>query len=140
VNLRDHLQLIYDANKTLTPQLVVDVAADPTHPLHSRFEWDDSVAGPKFRQVQAAELIRSVKVRYSVGTEDERDVRAFHVLPRGDATNSYVPIEEIAADELGRKVLLQQAEREWKAMRRRYAHLDEFIALVRGDVTQEGAA
>lgn len=139
MSLRDQLQGIYQAHGTLTPRLVVDVARDAEHPLHGRFEWDDAVAGEKYREVQAGELIRSVKVKYTPkGSDEEHEVRAFHAVPRPDGS-TYVPVEEVAEDDFSRELLLRQAEREWKAMRRRYAHLDEFMDMVRTTLGEDAA-
>lgn len=137
MSLRDQLQSIYQTHGLLTPRLVVDEARDAEHPLHGRFEWDDAVAGPKYREVQAAELIRSVRVKYApAGSDEERDVRAFHAIARPEGP-SYVPVEEVAEDEFARELLLRQAEREWKAMRRRYGHLAEFMDLVRTALAED---
>lgn len=139
MSLRDQLQGIYQANGQLTPKLVVDEARDAEHPLHSRFEWDDAVAGERYREVQAAELIRSVRVKYTPkGSDEEHEVRAFHAIPRPEGS-TYVPVEEVADDAFARELLLRQAEREWKAMRRRYAHLDEFLDLVRSTLGEDAA-
>lgn len=50
----------------LTPDAVVEAARPKAHPLHHRFEWDDSVAGHKYRLDQARALIRT---RFAVVTE-----------------------------------------------------------------------
>lgn len=135
-DLRSHLLAIREQYAELTPKRVVQVAAEETHPLHDRFEWDDTVAGPKYREHQAATLIRSVRVRYAEADGDEeREVRAFLAVPREDSPRSnYVPVEEVAGDPFARKLVLRQAEREWRQMRRKYAHLDEFMHIVRKDV------
>lgn len=138
MSLRDQLFDIYATHGQLTPRLVLEEARDPKHPLHDRFEWDDSIAAEKYREVQASELIRSVRVRQVDGAEQET-VRAFHSLPRDDV-RSYVPIEEIAKDDIARQVLLNEAEREWKAMLKRYQHLAEWLGVVRGDVGDIEAA
>lgn len=44
----------------LSPQAVVDFAEDPSTALHGRFDWDNDVAGPKYRLWQARQLIRIV--------------------------------------------------------------------------------
>lgn len=112
----------------LTPQVVVDEARDDAHPLHSRFEWDDSVAGEAYRRVQAAELIRSVKVVYAETPEgEERKVRAWSSTRQG---NGYKPTEEILQDDFSRTLLLRQAEREITALKRKYGHLKEFADIL----------
>jgi hypothetical protein len=47
--IRDQLQSIYDEQGVLTPALVVETARDENHPLHASFEWDDGIAGEKYR-------------------------------------------------------------------------------------------
>lgn len=132
MNLRDQLQTIYKANGQLTPRLVVDLARDEAHPLHDRFEWDNEIAGEKYREHQAGELIRSVKVRYTTAGDDERDVRAFHAIPSNGEPTGYRPIEEIVSNDIGRQLLLNAARREWKTFERKYSHLEEFADIVRG--------
>ena len=46
----------------LRPRAVVDAARDVESPLHRCFEWDDKVAGEKYRLEQAQRLIRSFTV------------------------------------------------------------------------------
>ena len=137
MTLRDHLRSIYDANDGLTPAMVVDVARPEDHPLHHRFEWDDALAGEAYRRVQAAQLIRSVKVRYREGDEMEAaDVRAFVAVRRTDApeTATYMPVGEAFMDPFTRQLVLRDAEREWKQLQRRYGHLAEFAQMVLADV------
>lgn len=49
--------------KTLTADVLVQEASDPEHPLHNRFEWDNSVAGHEFRVWKARTLLSSVRVK-----------------------------------------------------------------------------
>lgn len=132
MSLREALGSIYAAHGELTPAIVVAEARDPEHPLHSRFEWDDAIAGERYREQQARELIRSVRLVQAEG-DDDSSIRAFHSLPRGE-TRSYVPIEEIKGDAVATQVLLREAEREWKQLLRRYEHLAEWLEAVRKDV------
>lgn len=134
MSLRDQLQAIYDKNGRLTPQLVVTAAKSPKHPLHARFEWDDSKAAQKYRREQARDLIQSVKVRYQVGDES-RDVRAYIAVPQSDSHQpSYTPVDDVIHDEFSRKLVLQDMEREWRTLRRRYDHFEEFTQLVLRDL------
>ena len=134
MNLRDQLQAIYDDAGELKPGIVVDRARDPEHPLHNRFEWDDAVAGEKYRLQQASDLIRSVEWTYAEEPDGApKKVRAFHSVNRVDGP-TYVPAQEIKDDPFLTKLTLQSAEREWKSLHRKYAHLTQFLAIVREDV------
>lgn len=134
--LKEQLEQIYRKEGKLTPALVLKEATNPEHPLHPRFEWDDPTAAHAYRLNQAGELIRSVKVRFREGTETDpaRYVRAFHSLPTEDEERAYCPLDEVLADPLKSKVLMQEMERDWKALRRRYEDFAEFWEMVKGEI------
>lgn len=136
-DLRGQLQTVYDQHGELTPQLVLDVARDPEHPLHSRFEWDDAVAAEAYRRDQAHELIQSVKVVYRKANESgsERAIRAFHAVRR-EKGYVYEPVEKVVDSPMTQKILLQDMEREWKSLFKRFQEFEEFLALVRRDVSE----
>lgn len=140
MSLREQLQNIYDTHGQLTPALVVDMARNKTHPLHDRFEWNDKVAGEAWRRQQAHELIRSVKVVYreADNTNPEKSVRAFHAV-RIDKGHVYEPVDKVIADDFTRRLLLQDMEREWRALHRRYQNFEEFAAMVRADLEGKAA-
>lgn len=137
MSLRDHLQAIYDRHGELTAELVVTEARAKTHPLHNRFTWDNREAAKQWRQAQASELIRSVRVVYKEATEDEeaRSVRGYHAV-RGPAGYAYRPADEVAADPFMRQLVLNDMERDWKALKRRYADFAEFTGMVRADLEE----
>lgn len=133
-DLRTQLTSIYRDRGELTPQNVVDEARPDDHPLHSRFEWDDAVAGEAYRRVQAQELIRSVKIVYAESPRGERkSVRAFsslHEASDDGAATGYAPTEDIVADDFSRQLLLRQCKREIDQLRTKYGHLQEFAAMM----------
>jgi hypothetical protein len=140
-DLRATLTRCYEQHGELTPQIVVDEARPKTAPLHNRFEWDDKIAGEAYRCSQAAELIRSVRITFSDESTGERKfVRAFHSLHQsGDAERGgYAPTEEILQDALATKILQQAFKREIADLKRKYGHLEDFIAWVRAEA--EGIA
>ena len=53
----------------LRPKAVVDEARDAASPLHPAFEWNDAIAGEKYRLEQAQRLIRSFKIVQNDGEE-----------------------------------------------------------------------
>jgi hypothetical protein len=134
-SLRDELLTVREQHGKLTPQLVVDTARDPDHPLHSRFEWDNEVAGEAWRRQQAHELIRKARIVYRPADRSgaEKSVRAFVAVRAADG-HVFDPVEEVAEDPLRRRLVLADMEREWKALLARYQEFEEFLALVRRDV------
>lgn len=134
-DLREHLIAVRREYGKLTPKLLVDVARDPDHPLHQRFEWDDTTAAEKWRQSQAHELIQTLRVSYKKPDGKPTDVRAFHAMRRENEF-VYEPVEEIADNEISRQILLREMERDWKTLKKRYEHVREFFALVRNDLEE----
>lgn len=139
---------IYEANgHELTPAAVVEASRPDDAPLHHRFEWDDSIAGERFREVQAAQIIRSVKVTRITDTErGPVQVRAFLAL--GETTDddlaapwTYVALDDLSADATAQ--ILAQMEKDLSAIRRKYrnhkAALDTVWRRVMDEQTQEAS-
>jgi len=136
------LRNIYLQHQRITPQIVVDESRPEDAPLHSRFEWDDEVAGEAFRRQQAAQMIRSVEVTFqpsSSGGGESRPVRVRQYVPTrtvsdgDDASGEYRAVEDVPRD--AQSVLLAQMEREWRNLRRRWeSHREYFDAMVQRDL------
>ena len=130
------LKSIWDERPdSFTPAVVVEAATPDGHPLHSLFEWDNGIAGPAYRCMQAAQLIRSVKITLTTENGDIEDHQVRAWLPAkytGDddaAPGSYLPTTAIESAE-SRTFMLRQMRREAAAFKRRYSHLAEFWSVV----------
>lgn len=134
-SLKDLLTGIYVDRGTLDGETVVNEAQAPEHPLHHRFEWDDRVAGHKYRVQQAEQMIRSVKIETAPPSANDGPhyVRAF-VSNRQSGNeaqpNGYQPVEEVVADPLRRRMLLRALKRQVDELQRRYGHLEEFRTIL----------
>lgn len=138
-DLRSELLAVREQYGELTPANVVDAAREDDHPLHDRFEWDDEVAGEKYRLSQARQLIRVVKETYTDRAGRPADVRTFHAIPRPQGGMAYEPLDEVVKDDIASQILLRTMEREWRSLKARYERFDEFRALVLGDLGQDAA-
>lgn len=122
----------------LRPHALVDDARDPSSPGHSYFEWDDAIAGEAHRIEQARRLIRSIRVEYKpTPRSDTRSVRAY--WPDRTEPVGYRRTADIAGDPIGKEVMLAEMAREWRALKRRYEHMAEFVDLVLGDLADKAA-
>lgn len=133
-DLRSELTGVYQTRGELTPQVVVDEARPEGAPLHHRFEWDDSLAGEQYRLIQAARLIRSVRIEYtSPQSEEKKFIRAFSSLHESGEPErqGYAPTEEILENDVTRRILLRNMERDIATLKRRYGHLKEFAQMMR---------
>jgi len=135
-DLREQLQSIYDQHGKLTPGIVVEEARDPDHPLHARVGWstDEATLAHERRLDKARELIRSVKIQYRNDQGEFKDVRAFHSFRAPEGGRKFEPAEKVAQDPMMTKILLNEMEREWRNLRKRYEGFDEFYQLIRKDL------
>jgi hypothetical protein len=142
-DLRTQLTGIYKRNGELTPQIVVDEARPVDAPLHSHFEWDDGIAGEKYRLTQAASLIRVVRTEFTSEKSGEKKfIRAFsslHESGENDSVGKYMPTEEILEDPTRKAILLRNMQRDISALKNRYGHLVEFAAMMRDAIGEDDA-
>jgi hypothetical protein len=132
----------------LDGELLHDEIADPHHPLHHRYEWDDSVAGRKFRVNQINSDIRRVQITF--WTDDDpapKKVRKYTpVKYTGDTERlrGYVETEKVLLNPLQQRFLLREMRRKMAELQARYGHMEEFAALLRsmvdGDDGNDGQA
>lgn len=136
-SLIEQLEAVREEHGSLTPALLVDLARNPAHPLHSRFEWDDSVAAEKWRLEQAGQLLR---VTFRPDPSKPADLRAF-VAIKGESTSTseYVPTSEALADPFARELLLRQFKRDAQTFHRRWKNHEEYAAVLRGLLTENAS-
>jgi hypothetical protein len=135
VNLRVAFQTIYDQHGRLDPALIVAVARDKKHPLHSRvFDVPPGEAAERYYLQRAHELIQSVRIAYRKPDSDQQlKIRAFHAVA-GPGGHVYEPLDKVTDDPLLRAIVLRDMEREWKQLHARYSDFEEFLELVRTDL------
>ena len=75
----EELERIRSRSGKLLPHEVVKESKPKRAPLHKAFEWDDAIAGNKYRVFQARNLIRSVRV-----VREEKSSPAFVHIPKPD--------------------------------------------------------
>ena len=112
----------------LTASDLVEENRPDDAPLHSEFEWDDSVAAEKFREDQARAMIRHLTVQIEANNT-EYEVRQYFIVE--SASKNYEPIQLILQDEDKTAMLLEQAKRELQAFKAKYAGLKELAAVIK---------
>lgn len=114
----------------VTAKNVVDIARAEDAPLHREFEWDDSIAGERWREEQARTLIRHIVIVQEEKPQTE-PVRAFCHLTVESSV--YTPTEVILRSASMTEQMLDQAKRELKAFRRKYSGL-QALAKIFADI------
>lgn len=131
--IRRELELIAKSRGGLIPAEVVKSASRKSSPLHKFFTWDDTEAARRYREEQAAFLIRRIKVEIQTSEQKTLTVRAFINVREPDADGcvslgergQYVPIQRVLDDDEMRRQMLSAAKRELAAFRAKYAILSE---------------
>lgn len=107
----------------ITSENVVELARSESSVLHDDFEWDDAIAGNKWRNHQARRLIENLVVEVEErDTKEPVQIRVLHTTPD---RHDYKPIEFFLKDADEHKKLLNQAMRELEYFKKKYYSLVE---------------
>lgn len=117
------------ATKSITPDEVLRIAKSEDSCMHGFFEWDDSIAGYKYRLAQAQTMIRCIVVekRDTASNTVSEPVRLYEV--DSSRTSTYVPTKLIVKIEDEYQQLLRRAKGELAAFRKRYSNIVELEEL-----------
>lgn len=113
-----------ESKNSLTPKALLDVSRPVDAPLHNEFEWDDGIAAEKYRESQAAYIIRSIEVV----REDKEPVRAFFKVKQDEP--SYQRIDAIVSSKSSYESLLDMAKKEMQSFIKKYSDLEELRPVI----------
>ncbi|RLG20654.1 hypothetical protein DRN72_04825 [Methanosarcinales archaeon] len=132
------LEKIAEEKGVITPPDVVEEAKSETSPLHDYFEWDNEVAGEKYRLHQARNLINSIIVVVETPDETIEERAFFNVKIEKEAheqaeeteiKQAYVPVSVVVREKPYRDQILEQALREINYWKRKYENLTELSVI-----------
>lgn len=113
-----------------TKQQIVEKARDESTELHSMFEWDDSIAGERWREEQARHIVKALKITYVNPDGDPlpksvemKPIRMLFGNPSGSP--GFVSTVKILGNKTMYEQLLERAKRELQAFRNKYLMLTE---------------
>lgn len=126
----------------LQPRAVVKAAASPSSPLHRYFQWDDTVAARKFRNIQAQQLISHVRIEMDAEEAGEAlTVAAFVSIGENKPGGRYfVASPDAMLDDEMRAQVLAEALRALRSFQRRYRELGELAEVFQAIEGLVGAA
>lgn len=113
----------------LTPKSLLDASRDPTAPLHNEFEWDDAIAGEKYREQQASCIIRHLVIE-KIDTEEARKVRDRSFVFTGERSVGYVPLKEALNNDTWRENLMKAAVKDMKFFVAKYKRLTKLSGVI----------
>ena len=113
--------------EVLIPENVVNVARNENNILHDMFEWDDTIAGERYRRVQASKIIANISVKVIAENKPNKLVRAFVTTKKN---SGFKPIETVVKDVDQYALLLGKAYRELNYIKAKYESLKEIQELL----------
>jgi len=114
---------VSEIGEAVTPDDLVAYAKDEKSELHKCFEWDDSIAGAKYRKLQAQKVLRMLVV---TPRQEEKETVSYRLFVNtGDNSNKYKPVELVVKKQDEYTALLEAAKRELQAFKRKYEILVE---------------
>ena len=103
----------------ITPKNVVDLARNENSKLHNDFEWDNEIAGEKYRLSQAREMIQLLA--FEPIKENHEPTRVYQI---SSEKTVYKPVEIILKNVDEYQLLLKRALSELESFRKRYSTLN----------------
>ena len=110
---------------------LVEHARNPKSVLHNDFEWDDSVAGDKYRLNTEKKIKRSLVVVTEKLHEDQIEPTEIRLFQRvkvdcdDKSKRIWLNTFDMLKDPEGRKIIIETARKELKAFRNKYKALSE---------------
>ena len=99
-------------------------------PFHETFVWDDSKAGPLYRDHQARLIILSVMIVEDGGADGDITAPAFpSIAGTENRDRSYEPIDVAMASGEMREALLADVKQRLKNIRNKYRNLTELASV-----------
>ncbi len=115
-------------NSFLDPHIVLEAAKDADSVLHDVFEWDDNIAGEKYRLLQARLLINSVHVKIDGQTSQayfNTRVQIGGVMQQG-----YFPVARVMSDREVHDAVLRDAVRDIEIAQEKYKEISEIQGVI----------
>ena len=116
---------------SVTAKELLDASRDENAPLHSCFEWDDSIAAEKYRLWQARHIISSLEIEIVKDNQPAFKTRLFLnvsiVAPKKQG--EFVGVDVVLSNKDYRDRVLDNALLELRAFQRKYAAYEELMGV-----------
>ena len=127
--VRELKRIARSNNNLLKAGDVIQVARMERSPLHPYFEWDDSIAGQKYRLEQARELIR-INISFIKGVETQARTFISLSTDRRASGGGYREMEYVLDNPTWRETMVKDALIDLENFERRYKALAELTNLL----------
>ena len=128
----EYIQEISERENGITAERLLELSMDKDALMHKCFEWNDTKAAEKYRLSQAGQMIRTL-VAVQVNDEPVEEQRVFvSVTQTAHAERGiYKPIVTAMSSENEKKIVLENALRDWQIFKGKYSKLSELASAIR---------
>ena len=128
---------LIDSDGAVTPKRLVEVSKPKDAPLHDEFEWNNTIAGQKYREEQARQIIKNVVI-IQISEEEEKPKqikcwvnsdRAF--VPTDERQHKYLTIDTALSNSEWRDNLIKAAKRDMVSFIAKYKRLNELANIIK---------
>ena len=114
----------------LTAETLVSTARNKKSSLHDLFEWNDTIAGEKWRLQQARVLINEIKI--TINTQDYYAFENIKLDVSEDSIREYKPMQEIMETQEWRDQIIKAAMSNLIYWKSKYSHynFEEFSNVI----------
>lgn len=113
----------------VTSDVILQKAEVEESPLHELFEWDDAVAGHKYRLSQATNII----INLACEVEEQpkaKPVRAYYNVSTDEKKGKFINMKTAFANPDTKDIILQRAKKELDAFVEKYENLTELSEVI----------
>ena len=122
-------QKLSESKTGLTAKSLVDASRDENAPLHNEFEWNDNIAAEKYREEQAASIIRHLII-IRTDTEEIKAGKDRSFVFSGERKTGYVPLSKALSNDTWRANLLKAARADMLTFIVKYNRLSELAGII----------
>lgn len=126
----EHVAAIEERDGEVTKESFLDSARSKASPVHKLFDWDNKVAGEKWRLQQAKNILSCLRI--NIVCEDRAPIktRAFINIVPGSNNGRFLSTELAMANLDTRTGVLTRAQQELQSFREKYSTLTELSTVI----------
>ena len=116
-----HIENLEKQNGEVTAKLLLDSARDEKSTIHNCFEWNNEIAGEKYRLQQSRNILTNLIIECEKPNHEVCEYRAFvSVSDNSKETGRYINFVSAVSNENTYKIILKKALEELQSYAKKY--------------------
>lgn len=127
----EHVEALEKRDGDVTRESFLESARDEGSVVHNLFEWNDSIAGERWRLHQAGKILTNLKVNIVYEEKEPVKVKAFLNAVPGSSKGRFFNVQAALSRVDTRAGVLQRAKEELQAFTDKYRTLSELSSVIK---------